>query len=139
MQKQQEAELEQDEDLQTLVNDLDIVFSRYIRLKDSDLYKKVECYCCGEKDRWLNMDASHFIPRSHMYTRFLENNVKPCCQNCNRHMSGNLGKFAEHLELDNPGSVDILQEQARIIYHYTRDELKQMIISYTNKVKLLMK
>lgn len=138
-QRQQEKELSQDEDLQTLVNDLDIIFSRYIRLKDADMYGRVECYCCGVKIKWTMSDASHFISRSHLYTRFNEMNVKPCCQSCNRNLHGNLAAFARHLENDNPGSVELLQEQARTIYHYSKDELRQMIASYSAKLKKVQK
>ena|ERR1700760_1002530 len=136
--KQQEKEIHKDDDFSTLVADLDIIFSRFIRLKDADLYKKVSCYCCGKEDDYKYMDAGHFIPRGHLYTRWNENNVKSCCQHCNRMKDGNLAAFARHLEKDNPGSVEILQEQARIVYHYTREELKSMIADYTKKVKLLL-
>jgi hypothetical protein len=135
--KLEEKELSKDEDLATLVADLDIVFSRYIRLKDADLYGNVECYCCGKKENWKMVDASHFIPRSHMYTRFSEDNVKPCCTKCNRLKDGNLGAFAKHLETDHPGSVEILQEQGSQIYKYSRQELKSMISEYTLKLKQL--
>lgn len=138
-QKAQEKELSQDEDLQTLVKDLDIIFSRYIRLKDADLYGCIECYCCGAKVKWTMSDASHFIPRGHMYTRFNEMNVKPCCQPCNRNLHGNLAAFAQHLERDNPGSVEILQEHSRTIYHYSKDELRQMIGEYDRKLKQVQK
>jgi 5-methylcytosine-specific restriction endonuclease McrA len=135
-QRQQEKELSQDEDLQTLVSDLDILFSRYIRLKDA-IFGRVECFCCGAKDKWTMMDAAHFIPRAHMYTRFNETNVKPCCQKCNRAKDGNIKLFADHLERDQPGSVEVLQEHARIVYKYSREELKSMIAEYSIKVKRL--
>jgi 5-methylcytosine-specific restriction endonuclease McrA len=138
-QKAQERELELDEDLQTLVADLDIVFSRYIRLKEADIFGRVACYCCGKKDKWTMMDAGHFIPRAHMYTRFSETNVKPCCQSCNRSQHGNLVAFAKALELERPGTVDELYEQAKIVYKYTRDELKGMIAEYSRKLKQVQK
>jgi hypothetical protein len=74
-----------------------------------------------------------------MYTRFSEDNCRQQCDRCNRHKDGNLKAFAAHLESDKPGSVEILQEQGRIIQHWTRDELKAMIGDYTRKVKLLLK
>jgi hypothetical protein len=137
--KAQEKELQQDEDLQTLVNDLDIIFSRYIRLKHADLYGNVECYTCGKVDNWKNYQCGHFIPRGHMYTRFSEQNCKPQCQRCNVQLNGNVAAFAEHLERDNPGSVEILQEQARIVQHWSRDELRAMIAEYARKLKQVQK
>lgn len=135
--RQQEREVKEDKSLSSLIEDLDTVFSQYIRLKEADSNKGVACYTCGKKDHWKYMDASHFIPRSHMYTRFSETNVKPCCPECNRLKDGNLAAFGKHLEEDHPGSVELLQEQSRIIYKYTYQELKDMIISYSQKIKQL--
>lgn len=132
--KAQEKELQQDEDLQTLVNDLDIIFSRYIRLKDADMYGMVECYTCDWEGKYTQLDCGHFVPRSHMYTRYSEQNCKPQCVGCNRVKGGRLKEFAEHLERDNPGSVEILQEQARIVQHWSREELKGLIADYTRKL-----
>lgn len=137
VQKLQEQEITEDESLATVITDLDIVFSRYVRLKDSDLYGYNECYCCGKRENWKFQDCGHFIPRSHMYTRFSENNCKPCCQSCNRMKDGNLSAFARHLEQDNPGSVESLLEQGRLVYKYTIEELKQLISEYTHKLKQL--
>lgn len=138
-QKAQEKELEQDEDLQTLVKDLDIIFSRYIRLNDADLYGRVKCISCPATGKWTMFDTGHFIPRAHMYTRFAENNCRPQCQHCNRNKDGNLIEFAKALELERPGSVEELYEQAKIVYHCTRDELKGMIAGYSLKLKKVQK
>lgn len=138
-QKAQERELEQDEDLQTLVADLDIIFSRYVRLKDADLYGNVKCISCLKVDNWKNLDNGHFVPRAHMYTRFSENNCRPQCVHCNRTKRGNLVEFAKALEIERPGSVEELYEQAKIVYHYTREELKGMIAAYMVKLKKVQK
>lgn len=137
--KAQERELAGDVDLQTLVDDLDIIFSRYIRLKDANEHGIVGCYTCDGKGHWKNMENGHFIPRAHMYLRFSEENCKPQCPHCNGAKRGNLVAYAAHLENDRPGSVEILQEQARIIQHWSREELKAMIGDYTRKVKLLLR
>lgn len=139
MQKQEANELSKDEDLQTLVNDLDIIFSRYIRLKEADLYGIIECYCCGDKINWKYADAMHFIPRAHMYTRFMEENVHSGCQKCNRFKDGELALYAKHLEKDRPGTVESLQEHSHIVYKYDRTELKSLISYYSRKLKLLQK
>jgi hypothetical protein len=52
---------------------------------------------------------------------------------------GNLIEFAKHLELDRPGSVEMLEEQSHNVYHYEVDELKAMIGDYANRKKLLLK
>lgn len=138
-QKLQTKELEQDEDLQTLVADLDIIFSRYIRLKDADLYGNVKCISCDHFQNWKFLQCGHFISRSHMYTRFSEANCRPQCEVCNCVKDGNLKAFAQALEIERSGSVEELYEQAKIIYHYTRDELKGMIAEYSQKLKCVQK
>lgn len=138
-QKAQEKELEQDVSLSTLVDDLDIIFSRYIRLKDADLYGNVKCISCPKTGNWKLFDCGHFIPRAHMYTRFSEANCRTQCETCNRRKDGNLPEFAKALELERPGSVEQLYEQAKIVYKYTRDELKGLISGYTRKLKQAQK
>lgn len=135
--KAQEKELAGDEDLQTLVDHLDIIFSQYIRLKDVNDHGEVECYTCPTIKNWKHMQCGHFIPRANMYTRFSEENCKQQCPQCNMMEDGNLVAFAEHLERDRPGSVEILREQANIVQRYSREELKAMIGDYTRKVKEL--
>lgn len=137
--KAQEKELAGDVDLQTLVDDLDIIFSRYIRLKEADEHGNVLCYTCADKYHWKAIQCGHFIPRAHMYTRFSEDNTRPQCDRCNRVKRGNLAVYAANLEEEKPGSIEILQEQGRIVQHWTREELKAMIGDYSRKVKLLLK
>lgn len=137
--KQEEKEMVKDEDIATLVSDLDIVFSRFIRLKDADLYGKVKCISCDKSGNWKELDCGHFVPRAHMYTRFSELNCHPQCIDCNRHKRGNIRTYAKALELIRPGSVEILQEHAHIVYKYSREELKSMIADYTRKTKQLLK
>ena len=137
--KAQEKELAGDVDLQTLVDDLDIIFSRYIRLKEADQNGIAFCYTCADRYHWKVLQCGHFIPRAHMYTRFSEDNCHQQCGHCNGAKRGNLVVYAANLERDKPGSVEILQEQGRIVQHWTRDVLKAMIGDYTRKVKQLLK
>lgn len=74
-----------------------------------------------------------------MPTRFSVNNCRPQCKDCNEHKDGNLKVFAERLESEHPGIVEILQEQARGVQDYGRDELKVLIADTTRRVKQLLK
>ena len=58
---------------------------------------------------------------------------------CNEGKGGNLIAFAQRLERDRPGSVEMLEEQARNVYHYEVDELKALIGNYAAKKKQLLK
>lgn len=127
------------EPVKILTNDLDIIFSQLVRLKEANTEGLVECYTCGVVKPWKQMQCSHYIPRAHMPTRFSEKNCRPACKKCNEDLRGNLVVFAERLEAEEPGIVAILEEQSRGIQDYDRDELKALIADTTRKVKLLLK
>jgi hypothetical protein len=134
-----QAKMEGGKDKGIVIDDLDAIFSQVVRLSHADEHGTVECYTCGVKKDWKQMQCGHFIPRIHMLTRFSEENCKPQCPTCNMMKDGNLIAFAEHLERERPGAVEMLEEQARNIYSYEIDELKAMIGNYAAKKKLLLR
>lgn len=137
--KLEEKEVQANESLSTVIEDLDVVFSQFIRLRDSDENGYVICPCCGDRNYWTDCDNMHFIPRAHMITRFSEENCYGGCVDCNRALSGNLRAYGEYLESIRPGSVEILEEQATIIYRYSVSELKGLISHYSSLVKSMRK
>lgn len=68
----------------TLIRKLDEVFSMYIRLRDSQAfgYRAFRCISCGQVKPFDQMDCGHFIGRTHMATRFDEENCHGECRNC---------------------------------------------------------
>jgi hypothetical protein len=134
-----QAKITGQDDKQIVIDDTDAMFSQVIRLSHADEKGMVECYTCGAIQHWKQMQCGHFIPRIHMLTRFSEDNCKPQCKMCNEGKDGNLVAFAEHLNHDRSGAVEMLEEQARNIYHYEVDELKAMIGNYAAKKKELLK
>jgi hypothetical protein len=122
-----------------LTDDLDIIFSQLIRLKEADEHGMVKCFTCDIIKHWKQMQCGHFQPRAHMPTRFSEKNCRPQCKNCNEDLRGNYVVFAERLEAEESGLVAMLEEQARGIQDYDRDELKALVIQTTRRVKLLLK
>ena len=127
-----------DKGLQGLIDDLDAVFSKVIRLKSADDNGYVACYTCGKVDSWKYMDCGHFIPRDNMSTRYSEANCKPQCKTCNQAKDGNEKAFAEHLEADRCGLSEMLREEGREIQDYSRDELKGMFNNYNRRLKHLL-
>ena len=128
-----------DESLQNLIEDLDAIFSRYIRLKYADEKGNVECYCCGKKLPAAQMQNGHFIHRVDLSTRFLESNCKPQCAVCNSKHNDDDSAYRKRLELETPGITEWLLEQSREVCKPTRDELKMMIVDYRYKAKILEK
>jgi len=65
------------------------IFSKYIRLRDSDVNGVITCISCGKRVYYKKADAGHFIVRQHNATRYDEDNVYGQCIYCNRLLSGN--------------------------------------------------
>jgi len=127
------------EPVKILIDDLDILFSQQVRLTYADEHGMVQCFTCPTIKHWKQMDCGHFISRAKMPTRYSMKNTRPQCGNCNRHNDGEEKVFAERLEAEEPGLVEILREQSREVQDYTREELKFMIGDTTRKVKALQK
>lgn len=122
-----------------LTDDLDIIFSQLIRLKEADDFGMVQCFTCPDIKHWKQMQCGHFVKRGNMSTRFSEKNSRPQCNACNCHKDGNEKVFAERLEDEEKGLPEMLREQGRERQDYGRDELKALVIDTTKRVKLLLK
>lgn len=133
----QAREMGELEPVKILLNDLDILFSQQIRLTYADEHGMVQCFTCPAIKHWTQMDCGHFISRAKMPTRFSVKNCRPQCKDCNQHNDGEEKVFAERLEAEESGIVEILREQSREIQDYSREELKFMIGDTTRKIKLL--
>lgn len=122
-----------------LIADYDLIYSQLVRLTAADDNGYVQCFTCDIVLPWTQMQCGHFIPRAQMPTRFSLKNTRPQCKICNEDLRGNLVIFAERLEAEEPGLVAILEEQARDVQDYSREELKVLIAAATRKVKPLLK
>lgn len=67
-----------------LIKELDKVFSLYIRLRDSKPYgfKYFKCPTCGRVLPFEQADCSHYYGRTHMNTRYCEENCVAECSYC---------------------------------------------------------
>lgn len=136
----EERGIEYEEGLPELINDLDILVSRYVRYKYADKNGDVQCYTCSAKKPVPAMQAGHYIPRGNIMLRWdIDRNLRPQCEYCNCHLHGNIAEFGKRLEQEMPGITETLMEESRIVYHYSRHELKSMISEYTIKLRNLKK
>lgn len=119
---------------QELIIDLDRVMSRYLRLREMGLDEKIVCFICDKKVSWQKAQAMHYIDRRHLATRFLEDNVKCGCYECNVEKRGNLEEYAKRLEENKKGIIDWLQEQRYSVAEPTRHELKMLLTDYQFKL-----
>jgi hypothetical protein len=135
--KQYQNEIHDNDEMLDLKIDLDRVVSRYVRLKDANSNGMVKCYTCPKVAHYLKMQCSHFIPRTHLATRWLTDNLRPACKQCNEILQGNLEVYAKNLEAERKGTVEYLNELKHTIEKPTREELKQLLTEYQFKLRLV--
>lgn len=124
---------------QSLINDIDIVFSNYIRLKFADEKGIVTCFVCDKPFFWKHIECGHYISRGNKETRFMEENGYPQCKWCNNLHNENKQPFKEAIEKYRPGTTDFLEELSmnRAVYKFEHDQLGQLLIQYREKLKFV--
>lgn len=121
-----------------LVKKLDRVFSEYIRLRDSRpfSYKMFRCISCGEIKPYDQADAGHFISRTHMSTRFDENNVHAECRFCNRFKADHMIGYQHNLIVKlGEQRYHLLLARGKETKKWSPWELELLIRHYTEEVK----
>lgn len=70
---------------QKLKEKLDVIFSKYIRLRDADENGYVKCVTCDYVGYWFKgkIQNGHYIRRNVLITRFDETNCHGQCESCN--------------------------------------------------------
>lgn len=124
--------------IQELVIDLDRVVSRMVRIGAMGKDHKVQCFTCSRKLDWSKIHCGHFIPRANLRFRFdWTYNLRPQCPTCNVTLYGNLEVFRANLEKERHGIVEWMQEEAREVTSPTRNELKQLLFDYQQRLRLI--
>ena len=116
--------------------ELEVIFNRFIRLRDKDL----PCISCNAPAGTYKLTAGHFHPAgTYKNIRFNEDNVHgQCWYNCNKNKHGNLSEYRPALVLrigqDRVNEIDRLRN---VPAKYTIPELKEMKEYYRKKIKEL--
>ena len=121
---------------------LDTIFSRYIRLKDClDTTGSIEwgyCYTCKKSKNFKELQAGHYVDRTHIRTRYDERNVHPQCVHCNYFLEGNKSAYTLHLIKDYGKNIikelDTLKNKRGGLSWV---ELDEMVKHYKPKVKTM--
>ena len=124
-----------------LKKELDKWFSLYIRLRDATSEGAVICITCGcVKNYKQGMQNGHFQSRSHLATRFDEQNCQPQCVGCNMFKQGEQYKFSIALDSKyGEGKAQELQFLARTTLKISRVEYEEKISYYKSLVNKLKK
>jgi hypothetical protein len=125
-----------------LKKDLDKWFSLYIRLRDATDEGMVQCFTCGKVAHYKKggMQCGHFQSRTHLATRWDEENCQVQCVGCNMFKQGEQYKFA--LALDSKygeGTAEELELVARKNIKINRWDYEDEISYYKNLVNNLKK
>ena len=120
-----------------LMVDLDRVYSRWLRLANMGKDLKCDCYTCGARVMWTKAQCGHMISRSHLGLRWEPINTKVQCAHCNVGLHGNIEEFRKRLDLERPGTSEWLTDTSREVYSPTKDELKQKLFEYQQRLRLV--
>jgi len=116
---------------------LDIWYSRYIRLRDSD-GEFGACCSCVFVDNINNLDNGHFISRTKKATKYDERNTNLQCKRCNSYLKGNLIDYAIFLENKyGYGIVQELKEKSKKLCKLGDDFYEKNIQYYKRECKKL--
>lgn len=97
-----------------LIKKLDLIFSKYIRIRDADKNGICRCVTCSKRFFWKEGDAGHFVHRDRKATRFDTRNCHAQCSYCNRFRSGNQYLHGEAIDrICGNGTAAILQALGR--------------------------
>lgn len=126
--------------LPTLVDRLDKVFSKYIRLRDAMPGGTFRCISCGRIKPIEQADCGHFHSRTHMSTRFDEDNCHAECRYCNRFSADHIIGYRENL-IRKIGSQRflLLEVKAHETRKWSHFELEQLAKYYKVLVDKLQK
>lgn len=126
-----------DESWGNLRDELDAIFSQFIRVKYSNAKGIVECYTCGLPMRWQNSQNGHCISRSELGTRFLELGCRVQCPKCNSLHETKPEIFRNKLEEERAGTLEYLDEISHSVNKLSVSDLKELLIEYKEKLKLV--
>ena len=126
--------------LSTLVDRLDTVFSRYIRVMDAMRSGMFRCISCGKIKPIEQADCGHFHSRTHMSTRFDEDNCHAECRYCNRFSADHIIGYRENLiKKIGEQRFTLLDIKAHETKKWSHFELEQLAKYYRALVQKLQK
>jgi hypothetical protein len=112
---------------------LDIVFSKYIRLRD----KGNPCITCGKP--WNdNFQCGHLFSRRHLATRWHEMNANAQCPGCNMFEGGR--QYDHAIATDNKwgaGTAAMLRKETQVLWNKDSNDYKVYIEYYEEQTKAL--
>jgi len=118
------------------------VFSRFIRYRDCMRTTGCKdwglCITCSRRYHFKLLQSGHFIPGRHNANLFQEKGVHAQCYNCNINLRGNTLEYRRQIiKLYGEGYDEILEEEAKEIKKFTREELENLKNYYKKQIGIL--
>jgi hypothetical protein len=118
---------------------LDIIFSKYIRLRDTDEYGNGACFTCGKMCNYKELDCGHFRSRRNLATRWYQDNAHAQCRECNT-KDDTAGYMIAMLAQDGGmEKASEIIEMSRVSPKFSQDDYLDMYQFYRKEVKKLLK
>ena len=92
------------------------IFNRYVRLRDCDNGRMVNCISCGKSITVYEAQAGHLYPDVTIFNnlRLNERNVNAQCSHCNMFLEGNTNEYRQNLKMKiGRKALNWLDEHAR--------------------------
>ena len=124
-----------------LTENLDEIFSKYIRLKYADSNGICQCISCTSRKHWKEIQCGHYMSRRYFATRWSEDNCRPQCVACNIFNQGNIQAYRVSLiKQIGEQRVNLIEARARQeTCKYGEFELSALIQHYTKEVERIAK
>ena len=120
-----------------LQDNLDTIFSKYIRLRDTDEYGYGKCITCGNTFHYHNLECGHFRKRRHLSVRWDTENAHAQCHECNVKDDA----AAMMIFMLNKHGIDTAQRIIRtsqVRAEYTKQDYQRMYGYYRTLVGVLL-
>lgn len=120
-----------------LIQDIDFIFSRIVRLRAADSFGNCHCFTCNLLKHWTLQQAGHYISRSHMGLRWDFRNVRVQCAKCNELNRGEIRQYKQLLDMEVAELSETLENEAKNVVKIDLWELKQLLIDLRSKLRVL--
>ena len=114
------------------------LLSEVVRREAADQYGLVDCYTCGPRHHWKQIQAGHAISGRTGAVLFDEEIIRPQCYACNVPMRGNYQVFVAKLIKENGMEWwDRKLSESRSVVKWSRADLEAKIESYKTRLQAL--
>jgi hypothetical protein len=118
---------------------LDIIFSKYIRLRDTDEYGHGACFTCGLSYHYDYLQCGHFRKRRNLATRWYQDNAHAQCQECNQEDDMAAYMIAMLNQEGGMEKASEIIEMSKVSPKFMAEDYEKMYKHYRKLVKLLLK